>query len=121
MARRFIYLVLTILVLQLSWSTVAEYCEHETGRAAQHFGHHSSLVGSAQESFTANDPPAKAKAADSLHSHCSSCTHTPLSFEGLPGAILVLESARFAPFLASFQFSSSYVAPPERPQWIAAV
>ncbi len=120
MARRFVYLVLTILMLQLSWSTVAEYCEHETGRAAQHLGHHSALEGSDQEAFAANDPPSKAK-ADSLHSHCSSCAHTSLSFEGLPGALAVLESARFAPFPASFRFSSSYPAPPERPQWIAAV
>ncbi len=26
--------------LQLSWAAVSAYCEHETGAAAQHVGHH---------------------------------------------------------------------------------
>jgi hypothetical protein len=118
MSGRFVYLALTILVLQLSWSAVAAYCGHETGRAAQHAGHHS-LPDDARASLAASDLPAAA--ADSLHSHCASCAHTILSNEALPAVPAVTEAARFAPRLSSLRFSSSWQAPPERPQWIAAV
>jgi hypothetical protein len=39
--RRWLALVLLCLLpLQASWAAVADYCTHEHGRAAQHFGHH---------------------------------------------------------------------------------
>lgn len=39
--RRFILsLLLVLLPLQFSWAAAAAYCGHETGAAAQHFGHH---------------------------------------------------------------------------------
>lgn len=39
--RRWLALVLLCLLpLQVSWAAVAEYCAHEQGPAAQHFGHH---------------------------------------------------------------------------------
>ena len=39
--RRFILsLLLVILPLQFSWAAEAAYCAHETGAAANHFGHH---------------------------------------------------------------------------------
>nr|ART41037.1 L611 [uncultured bacterium] len=33
-------LLLVFLPFQFSWAAVAGYCQHETGAAAQHFGHH---------------------------------------------------------------------------------
>ncbi|MBT9522580.1 MAG: hypothetical protein IV101_17035 [Dechloromonas sp.] len=39
--RRFLILVmLCLLPLQVSWAAVSDYCGHEQGKAAQHFGHH---------------------------------------------------------------------------------
>jgi len=35
-----IILLLALLPLQLSWAAVSVYCQHESGAAAQHFGHH---------------------------------------------------------------------------------
>ncbi len=33
-------LLLVFLPFQFSWAAVTGYCQHETGAAAQHFGHH---------------------------------------------------------------------------------
>jgi hypothetical protein len=120
MTRRFIYALLTIMMLQLSWSVVAEYCEHETGRAAQHLGHHASHDDPAQETFSSLDQPSKSKAG-TLHSHCTSCAHTPLTIEELPVVVAVSEPLRLAPFSPLHHLSSIDVAPPERPQWAAVV
>lgn len=39
--RRLLILVLAwVLPLQFAWAGVAIYCQHESGLAAQHFGHH---------------------------------------------------------------------------------
>jgi len=40
MRRWLAILLLVFLPLQFSWAAVAGYCQHETGVAAQHFGHH---------------------------------------------------------------------------------
>lgn len=40
MRRLLSILLLALLPLQLSWAAVSVYCQHETGAAAQHFGHH---------------------------------------------------------------------------------
>ncbi len=123
MLRRSLYLVLAVLMLQLSWSTVAAYCGHETGRAAQHFGHHGAdkdghdRVADADGNDTSSDPAKKA----SLHSHCSSCAHTTLGLDALPAVIALAAPDRLGPPAASFQYASSWSARPERPQWIAAV
>lgn len=39
--KRFILIfLLGLLPLQMSWAVVTGYCQHEEGKAAQHFGHH---------------------------------------------------------------------------------
>jgi len=120
-ARRIIYLVITILALQLSWSVIAAYCQHESGRAAQHFGHHSSEADAHKLAADGRDKPAGSAKKAAMHSHCSSCAHAPLSFDALPVAIAILEPVRLAPPAISLHPSSSYSARPERPQWISAV
>ena len=35
-----ILLLLYLLPIQASWAAVADFCRHEQGQAAQHFGHH---------------------------------------------------------------------------------
>ena len=120
-ARRFIYLVLTILALQLSWSVIAAYCQHESGRAAQHFGHHTSEADGHKVAFDGKDKPSGSAKKGTMHSHCSSCAHLPLSFDALPVAIAILKPVRLAPPAISLHLSSSYSARPERPQWISAV
>jgi len=40
MKRLFLIIIMTWLPFQMSWAAVTGYCQHEQGRAAQHFGHH---------------------------------------------------------------------------------
>ena len=120
-ARRFIYLVLTILALQLSWSVVAAYCQHESGRAAQHFGHHTSEAEGHKLAFDGKDKPSGPAKKTMMHSHCASCAHAPLSFDALPVALAIVEPVRLAPPATALHLASSYSARPERPQWISAV
>ena len=120
-SRRFIYLVLTILALQLSWSVIAAYCQHESGRAAQHFGHHTSEADGHKVAVDGKDEPSAPAKKATMHSHCASCAHLPLSFDALPVAIAILEPVRLAPPAIALHLSSSYPARPERPQWISAV
>lgn len=40
MRRCLIVLLFVLVPLQLSWAAVSAYCQHETGSAAQHVGHH---------------------------------------------------------------------------------
>lgn len=41
MLRRLVLvLMMCMLPLQMAWAVAGQYCEHESGKAAQHFGHH---------------------------------------------------------------------------------
>jgi hypothetical protein len=40
MKRLFLILMLVVLPFQISWAAAASYCQHEQGKASQHFGHH---------------------------------------------------------------------------------
>lgn len=40
MRRWLIFLLLVVVQFQYSWVLAAAYCQHESGSAAQHFGHH---------------------------------------------------------------------------------
>ena len=120
-ARRYIYLVLTILALQLSWSVVAAYCEHESGRAAQHFGHHSSEADAHKLASGGKDQSQGSAKKATMHSHCSSCAHTSLSSSSLSVAMATPETVRRTRRADVLHYSSSYSARPERPQWTSAV
>lgn len=58
----FIFLM-ALLPLQFSWAAAASYCQHEEGKAAQHFGHH------LHKHKTAADQDAPAK----VHNDCGYC------------------------------------------------
>jgi len=118
MTRRLSQLLIMTLALQFSWSVVSAYCMHETGRAAEHFGHH-------QHKSEVHDPlasadldhPAASKKASGAHSHCASCSHAV----SVPVAVgeSVWRAARVGARPANQEpsFSSRVLAPPERPQW----
>lgn len=40
MVKKFFCLLILVFTLQVGWSVAGDYCGHETGTAAQHFGHH---------------------------------------------------------------------------------
>lgn len=120
-ARRFILFVLTIFALQLSWSAVAAYCSHETGRAAQHFGHHSSENDSHKLASAEKEKSSGVTKKTAVHSHCSACAHAVLSLDGLPATAFFAALGNPVPPVTSHRYSSSDPDRPERPQWNSAV
>ncbi|KAB8044567.1 hypothetical protein [Janthinobacterium aquaticum] len=118
MARRTLIMLITLLALQFSWSAVSAYCMHETGIAAQHFGHHADSDAANNITAASDDKPADAKKT-TAHAHCWSCAHGALSVNSLDG-MPHPQVAEVAPVSTEVYLSSSYSAPPERPQWIAA-
>lgn len=120
MARRTIYMMLMIVALQFSWSAVSAYCMHETGRAANHLGHHPHSAGSDDFASVLKDKPSLAKKG-SPHSHCSYCSHGVLSLDSLDATTTHPQLTGIAPMESIKSLSSSYTIPPERPQWSTAV
>lgn len=118
MARRTLYLLIALLALQFSWSMVAAYCTHETGSAANHWGHHPHTNAFNEVASLLKEKPSGAKKT-STHSHCASCAHGALSIDSFESIShpLVTEAA---PVSTEIILSSYPTAPPERPQWVAA-
>ncbi|WP_217425926.1 hypothetical protein [Pandoraea cepalis] len=68
--RKWLAIVLLVfLPLQFSWAAVASYCQHETGAAAKHFGHHAHQH-KAADGQDASPDPAKTLGGDP---DCASC------------------------------------------------
>lgn len=122
MVRRTVFMLIALLALQFSWSVVAAYCTHESGRAAQHLGHHPDTNAAdallADAGGHADDSGADDQSA-SAHSHCASCAHGALSVDSLDG-LAHRRISEPAPVSANRILTSYYTAPPERPQWAAA-
>lgn len=118
MTRRFVYIIAAIIALQFSWTTVAAYCMHETGRAAQHFGHHQHVEDGDEFPVAAKDTPSVVKKF-AVHTHCASCHHATVAIDTWH-APLYLQWASAAPDTDIVLLSSIYTSPPERPQWNSA-
>ncbi|WP_395400918.1 hypothetical protein ACHMW6_25200 [Pseudoduganella sp. UC29_106] len=118
MVRRLLFAVLTAFLLQISWGMVASYCTHETGKAANHFGHHQH-----QHKVTPQD---SAESGTSLakkgapHTDCASCAHISFAIIGVSPAAAQLTVSGFAPPERDTSLDSLAQTPPERPQWHAA-
>ena len=117
MVRRFIFVILAVITLQLSWTVISAYCTHETGVAAQHFGHHQHVEDGDDLPAGLKDKPGVAKKF-AAHAHCSSCSHAVLAIDVVQPAIHPLVN-RLAPASVMMHFTSIFSIPPERPQWIA--
>jgi hypothetical protein len=68
--KRFLLLFLLIaLPFQMSWAAASSYCEHESGKAAHHFGHHEH-----QHHASGESKPVKSKLGMNDHD-CGHCQH----------------------------------------------
>jgi hypothetical protein len=117
MVRPYLYILLAIITFQLSWNVLTGYCMHETGRAANHFGHHQHNTSADELSVVAKDKPDATKKVVAHDAHCASYVHLALA---VPDLIEPLTFARI-PELAIPQAlvvpGSAFSSPPERPQW----
>lgn len=119
MLRRTLSVILTVIVaFQLSWIAAGTYCMHETGRAAEHFGHHQHVEDGDEFPVVSKDKSTVLKQF-AVHPHCASCHYTPLAiyhYQPLPH----VEWTSVAPSTLVIALSSAFTLPPERPQWTAA-
>lgn len=115
MVRKTLFVLITLLTLQFSWSAAAVYCTHETGRAANHWGHHPDTIAADDLASPLKEKPSNGKKT-AVHSHCASCAHGTLSIDTF-ARISHPQIAEAAPVSKESFLSSYYTAPPERPQW----
>jgi hypothetical protein len=106
--------LLVLLPLQFSWAAAASYCQHETGPATKHFGHHEHKHH--QDSNTTSDDLKLSVDADcaACHAGCAAATVTVSS--------LALDTA---PAVPAPWFPHAPASPPkaqpERPNWSVSV
>ena len=112
MRRLFAIFLLVLLPLQLSWASVAVYCQHETDGQAKHFGHHDH-----QHQADENQGNADTKLPGGVDNDCGTChagCATAIFGEiqiSSPGDV----SARLDDYRHSPNTSPHYL--PERPNW----
>jgi hypothetical protein len=120
MRRWLAVLLMVLLPLQLSWAVAASYCSHETGAAADHFGHHDHAGHSHVSQDADPDHPADADGTSSelsdidcghCHGYCAGvlevlCDFVARADASPPPAWVAAPGAEHVP------------AQPERPQWV---
>lgn len=114
MRRCLAVLLLLCLPLQLSWAAVGAYCQHETGIAAQHVGHHDHQHQSTHDGDLDSPDPAKTGGVDpdcgACHAGCAvQLATTPIVIAPLPSP------AAFADYRE--RMPASPVGQPDRPNW----
>jgi len=113
MRRRIAILLLMLLPFQFCWSAAAAYCQHESGAAAAHVGHHSHVHKNVSKAGK------EASALSGLDSDCPTC-------------VLHADGPSLPPDMPSVAPSVAHLAPvphevlaalspppslPERPKW----
>jgi len=115
MRRIFIFALLLLLSVQVSWAAVSNYCEHENGAAAQHIGHH-------EHEHHDADKKSKVASFTVADDDCASCQFAGLGLMPLSVLTLSFDIVLSDPvFVASDFLSSVNTERPERPKWMRAV
>jgi hypothetical protein len=117
MLKRFLYMLVVAVTLQLSWGVATAYCMHETGKASNHFGHHQHKHQAADGADEANKSPAK-KA--SPHPDCATCAHSSLGVLSSSVKFVAPAMAAHASQAPPSVQPAPYLGQPERPQWSVA-
>lgn len=114
MRRLIAIFLLVLLSIQSTWTLAAAYCQHETGVAAQHFGHHEHKH---QAGDNAKDTKGPLSSIDSDCAAChASCIAGLISFAATQPIV-----GGVADHIWSPQFLTSPPGDqPERPNWFAS-
>lgn len=118
MARRFILILLAVMTFQFTWNVISNYCMHESGRAANHFGHHQHNGNADELSLVVKDKSPVSKKLASHDAHCA-YAHFALAAPDLYELPLRTESGSDAVGAVVTCPDSVFLSPPERPQWVA--
>ena len=123
MKRLFLILLLLVLPIQMSWSAASRYCQHEHGKAAQHFGHHehkhqASAIEVAKESVK-DSTSSKLLAVDT---DCGVCQFNSAAITTKQFDPLAKYFSQMAPVFSEIDFITSLRPErPERPKWLRAI
>lgn len=110
-------LLLALLPLQLSWAAVSGYCQHETGAAAQHFGHHEHQhQANAKVQADKGGKTLSASDVDCSICHAASCPMALQASASVPLLHVAADMHNGEPA----RLSSALSALPERPNWSLA-
>jgi len=111
-----VLIFMLLLPLQTVWSALGSYCQHETGAAANHVGHHSHVHKPLTTSDLSSEAPGQ---SGDTHPDCDSChsgSVPPVAWDA--AAMPRLDNA-----LRHTTWPPNYSAVPadrvERPQWRA--
>lgn len=114
--RRFVIIfMLLLLPVQITWAGISVYCKHESGAAAQHFGHHEHDH-QANQPEPAKDPSTLTVDNDCVACHMASAGILPVAFSSMSSEPLQAERlGRHISLLPCLLPDR-----PERPQWVRA-
>lgn len=121
MARYFIYILLAVMTFQINWSVAADYCTHESGRAANHFGHHEHNPSKDELSLLGKQKSKPAKGLAIHDAHCTAHLHLNLAVPDLIEASHPVDNVGNAIATTLVSPASVFLSPPERPQWTGRV
>ena len=113
MRRWFTIFLLLLLPMQLSWAVGTAYCKHETGAAAQHFGHHEHQHTADADSADSNTLNATSSGDPDCGTCHAGCVSAIVPSMPLPVIGLSPDLHQSPPF----QISSHTPSLPERPNW----
>jgi len=117
MRRFFAIILLALLPFQFTWAAVAAYCGHESGVAAQHFGHHEHQHhADAGANQVDGDAAGKALSGNDLD-----CGHCHGNCSGMPtplNDVKPLDVASHPGTPVEGIVRTLTHSPPERPQWV---
>lgn len=114
MSRFILILLLAILPLQMSWGAVTSYCEHEQGKAAQHFGHH-------VHKHTASPADKQTKSAKfKADTDCGYCHHAHQKVASTSAFTLAPAARTVPPPVLSLSYQSYIPEGLLRPNWVTA-
>ena len=110
----FLIILMLALPLQISWAAMSTYCQHESGKAANHFGHHT------HEHQLQKDDTKKEGSLSNIDRDCAYCHLNHVSFFSFLSDSLPLLSAHS--HITDYDYNATFNLPdpPERPNWIFA-
>ncbi len=111
-------LLAVFMPLQLSWSAVGAYCQHETGKNASHFGHHSHEHQVSKAGASKQSDSAEGVAVDG---DCGLCHYSALKILGQGTLSLPRCPVPSAPESTPAFFRTYFPPGPEKPNWLAAL
>lgn len=105
--------LLVFMPVQLSWAATGGYCQHESGLAAEHLGHHSHQHPDGDE----QDGTSKASKALGNDVDCSVCHAGCLSALPMTIAIVARAESSLGKTRYWVHLTSPHLERLERPQW----